>query len=62
MKRHKRTAVKLYLLGGIGPHIREFTANATKNIDKKPYGYPKLNLNNTNQLALAILKTIKNRE
>ena len=61
-KRHQRETTKLLFLEDLGHHIKMFHENATRTRGRKPSGYLKLNLNDPNQLALAILKTIKNNE
>ncbi len=61
-ERHQQTMVKLLLLEDLGHHIKMFHENATRVRGRKPNGYVKLNLNDPNQLALAILKTIKDSE
>ena len=58
-ERHQETATKLHFLEDLGHHIKMFHKDAARTRGRKPNGYLKLNLNDTNQLALAILKTIK---
>ena len=61
-ERHQQTMVKLLLLEDLGHHIKMFPENATRTRGRKPNGFLTLNLNDPNQLALAILKTIKDSE
>ena len=58
-ERHQRTTAKLLFLEDLGHHIKMFHKSGTKTRGRKPNGYLKVNLNDPNQLALAILKTIK---
>jgi hypothetical protein len=61
-EQHQKIAAKLHFLEDLGHHIKMFHKDAARTRGRKPNGYLKLNLNDTNQLALAILKTIKNSE
>ena len=61
-EQHQQTMVKLLLLEDLGHHIKMFPEGATRTRGRKPNGYFKLNLNDPNQLALTILKTIKDSE
>ena len=58
-ERHQRTASKLLFLEDLGHHIKMFHDNAPRTRGRKPNGYLKLNLSDLNQLAIALLKGIK---
>ena len=57
-ERHQRTAAQLHFLEDLGHHIKMFHKNATRTRGRKPNGYLKLNLSDTKQLVIAILKTM----
>ena len=57
--RHQRTSAKLHFLEDLGHHIKMFHENATRTRGRKPNGYLKLNFSDPNQLAIALLKAIK---
>ena len=58
-ERHRRTTAKLLFLEDLGHHIKMFHENDPRTRGRKPNGYLKLNLSDPKQLALALLKTIK---
>lgn len=58
-KQHQQTATKLHYLEDLGHHIKMFHKGATRTRGRKPNGYLRLNLSDPKQLAIAILKTIK---
>lgn len=58
-KRHQQTTTELHYLEDLGHHIKMFHKDATRTRGRKPYGYLKLNLSDPKQLAIALLKTIK---
>jgi hypothetical protein len=56
---HQKTLLRLHTLEEIGYHIKMFPEGSPRTRGRKPTGWEPLDLNDPNQLALAILKTIK---
>ena len=59
IKEHQKTLLRLHTLEEIGHHIKMFVEGSPRTRGRKPTGWEPLDLNDPNQLALAILKTIK---
>jgi hypothetical protein len=59
IEEHQKTLLRLHTLEEIGHHIKMFAEGSPRTRGRKPKGWEPLDLNNPNQLALAILKTIK---
>ena len=59
IEEHQKTLLRLHTLEEIGYHIKMFPEGSPRTRGRKPTGWEPLDLNDPNQLALAILKTIK---
>lgn len=60
IKEQQKTLLRLHTLEEIGYHIKMFPEGSPRTRGRKPTGWEPLDLNDPNQLVLAILKTIKN--
>lgn len=56
---YQKTLLRLHTLEEIGYHIKIFPEGSSRTRGRKPTGWEPLDLNDPNQLAIAILKTIK---
>ena len=56
-ERHQRTTAKLLFLEDLGDHIKIFNEHATRTRGRKPNGYLRRNLSDSNQLALVVFMT-----
>jgi hypothetical protein len=59
IEKSQKTLLRLYTLEEIGHHIKMFAEGSPRTRGRKPTGWEALDLNDPNQLALALLKTIK---
>lgn len=57
---HRKSSIILLTLRDIGDHINLFNGDYTRG--RKPTGYVKYDMNDPEQLALAILTTLRDRE
>jgi len=57
---HRKSAIILLTLRDIGEHINLFNGDYTRG--RKPTGYVKYDINDPEQLALAILATLRDQE
>jgi hypothetical protein len=56
---NQKTLLRLHMLEEIGHYIKMFAEGSPRTRGPKPTGWEPLNLAEPNQMALAILKTIK---
>jgi len=55
----QKTLLRLHMLEEIGHHIKMFPEGSPRTRGRKPADWEPLDLNDSNQLTLAILKTVK---